>query len=370
MRELIKQKRNLILLCWPVGFLCYFLAKNNRDIAEYVFARGIYKVYGWVMSHINGIFPFSVGELLLILAALGLALFPIITIIFIIRSKHKIITLVSSLRHLLLAVGIVFLWFMIGAGTNYYRYEFSGFSGLVIEKSSKDELYELCKELAAKTNAARESLGISEGEVFVSKLSNRERAGEAVSAMEKLSEKYDVLKGYYPYPKSVFFSRTLSEFNITGVYFPFTVEANVNVDTPDYPKGACLCHELSHLSGFMREDEANFIGYLACVNSDCPELVYSGYMLALVHTGNKLYEEDKDRYYEVWNTYSAGVRLDLTKNSEYWKQFKDTTLSNAGEKMNNTYLKLNNVEDGTKSYGRMVDLLLAERRAKISPSAE
>jgi hypothetical protein len=113
----------------------------------------------------------------------------------------------------------------------------------------------------------------------------------------------------------------------------------------------------------MREDEANFIGYLAAVNSDCAELRYSGYMLALVCTGNKLYEADKDKYFEVRSTYRRGITLDFAQNAEYWKQFEDTVLSEAGEKMNDTYLKINSVEDGTKSYGRMVDLLLAEWRA-------
>ncbi|MBO4510800.1 MAG: DUF3810 domain-containing protein [Lachnospiraceae bacterium] len=364
MKEIFKQKRNFILLCYPLGILILILAKRNRDIAEYVFARGVYRVYGWIFSHINGILPFSVGEILLILFVIGMAAFPIVTGIFIIRSKRKLVTLVSSIRHLLIILGVVFLWFMIGAGTNYYRYEFSEFSGLKIQKSTVDELYQLCMELAEKTNKARADLGIADDEVFVSKLTNRERAEEAKKAMEKLSEKYEILEGYYPYAKSVFFSRTLSEFNITGVYFPWTVEANVNVDTVDYTKGACLCHELSHLRGFMREDEANFIGYLAAVNSDSAELRYSGYMSALVNAGNQLYDADKDKYYEVRSTYCEGIIKDFSANSVYWAQFKDTTLSKAGEKMNDTYLKINNVQDGTKSYGRMVDLLLAEWRAK------
>ena len=138
MCEIFKQKRNFILLCYPLGIICLILAKTNRDIAEYVFARGVYRVYGWIMSHINGIFPFSIGEILFLLAALGLAAFPLITIVLVIKSKKKLVTLVSSLRHLLIVLGVVFLWFMIGAGTNYYRYEFSTFSGLKIEKSTVD----------------------------------------------------------------------------------------------------------------------------------------------------------------------------------------------------------------------------------------
>ena len=365
MKEMLKQKRNLILLCWPIGFLCYILCKNNREIAEYVFARGIYKVYSWIFSHISGIFPFSIGEFLLILVCILAAAFPIITLIFVIRSKHKLITFLSSLRYLFICVGVIFLWFMIGSGTNYYRYEFSSFSGLTIQKSTVDELYELCLEIAEHANEARAELNIEDSTPFTSKLSNSERAKEAQAAMEKLSEKYEVLQGYYPKAKSVLLSRVLSEFNITGFYFPWTVEANVNADIPDYNRGAVSCHELSHLRGFMREDEANFIGYMACIGSDCPELRYSGYMLALVYAGNQLYDADKTKYSELWSTYCEGIKIDFSENSKYWKQFKDTTLSKAGETMNNTYLKINSVEDGTKSYGRMVDLLLAERRKRL-----
>lgn len=43
---------------------------------------------------------------------------------------------------------------------------------------------------------------------------------------------------------------------LCGVYSPFTVEANYNGDMPDYNVPHTLCHELSHLKGFMREDEA------------------------------------------------------------------------------------------------------------------
>lgn len=366
MKRFLKQKRNLICLCWPVGFLCYILARCNSDIAEYVFARGIYRVYGFIMSFLTGFLPFSVAEWLLILFVLALVLYPFFCIIRIVRSKEKLYTVLDSLRLLIMALGIVFLWYMIGAGTNYYRYEFAEFSGLEVKKSSVDELYGLCEELLEKTNEARAALGISDEEIFVSSMTNRERASACRDAMEKLSEQYDVLKGFYPYAKPVLFSRAMSEFNITGVYFPWTVESNVNVDVPDYSKASTTCHELSHLRGFMREDEANYIGYLACVNSDSAELKYSGYMLALIVSMNKLYDADKDKYGTLRGKYNAGVSLDLIYNSKYWHQFEDTVLSEAGEAMNDTYLKANNVTDGTRSYGRMVDLLLAERRKKVA----
>ncbi|MBP5332194.1 MAG: DUF3810 domain-containing protein [Lachnospiraceae bacterium] len=353
------------------------MAKNNPKIAENVFARGIFRAYAWLVSHITGVIPFSLAEVLLIL-------FPIFVICVIVKGivktvrerGRRLLAAGGLVRDLVCIVGVVFLWFMIGAGTNYYRYEFSQYSGLEIRKSSTEELYRLCAELAVKAREARNE-AMEEALVqedwdqedwdkisFTSGHSDRELAYEAKLAMEKLGGSYEVLAGYYPRPKAVFFSRFMSEFNITGVYFPWTVEANVNVDVPDYTIGAALCHELSHLRGFMREDEANFIGYLGCINSDCAELRYSGYMLALVYAGNKLYADSPELYSEVFATYSEGMIEDFREHSRYWKQFEDTVLSEVGEKMNDTYLKANNQTDGTKSYGRMVDLLLAQYRAE------
>ena len=79
--------------------------------------------------------------------------------------------------------------------------------------------------------------------------------GYARSAMQKAASDYPLLDGTYLGPKPVLFSRALSHCNITGIFFPFTLEANVNTDIPDYSLPSTMCHELAHLSGFMREDE-------------------------------------------------------------------------------------------------------------------
>jgi len=364
-KKFLKDKRNWLLISWPLAFGLYFLAKNFESFAENVCTRGIFRVYGWIMSHISGIIPFSLAEILLIAVMIFIPLMIILSIVRIIRRPEKGLRALRSIRDIIMLLGVVFCWYMIGCGTNYYRNEFADFSGLTIEKSTKEELYELCLELGEKTNEARARLEIPEGETFKSGLSNSERAAAAAEAMDRLAESYEVLEGYYPKPKSVLFSRVMSEFNITGVYFPWTVEANVNVDVPDYSRGSTLCHELVHLRGFMREDEANYVGYLACVNSENDELRYSGYMSALINASNRLYDEDKELHALYWaQTYNEGVRLDMVEANEYWDQFKDTVLSEAGEKINNSYLKANSISDGTKSYGRMVDLLLAEYRKK------
>ena len=53
---------------------------------------------------------------------------------------------------------------------------------------------------------------------------------DVVRAMETLSAKYESLQGFYPRPKKLIVSEILSYQSLTGIYAPFTVEANYNGD--------------------------------------------------------------------------------------------------------------------------------------------
>ena len=85
-------------------------------------------------------------------------------------------------------------------------------------------------------------------------------------------------------------------------------------------------------------------------------------MLALSYASNQLYQQDEALYQKVVDTYDTGMLADLREEYYYWKQFEDTVISTVSNAVNNNYLKANNQNDGVKSYGRMVDLLLAEYR--------
>ena len=114
----------------------------------------------------------------------------------------------------------------------------------------------------------------------------------------------------------------------------------------------------------MREDEANYLAYLACMVSEDPLVRYSGTMLALIYAGNALAGQDMELYGELWSMYHPGMVRDFADNSAYWDQYEDTVISETADKVNDVYLKANEQEDGVKSYGRVVDLLLAEYRKR------
>jgi hypothetical protein len=198
--------------------------------------------------------------------------------------------------------------------------------------------------------------------VFKLSVSDTKLAKLTNEAMQLLAEDYPVLGGNYGSPKPILLSKLMSQTEITGIFFPFTMEANVNVDVPDYSIPVTMLHELAHLRGFMREDEANFVAYLAGMKSEHVDLNYSSTMLALIIAGNALYDQSPELYFEVRSEYSEGLVKDIRANSEYWQQYEDTAVSTISNKINDTYLKANAQTDGVKSYGRMLDLLLAQYR--------
>lgn len=375
MRELKRvfcRKRTWLLALLPVAALLLWTAQNNAVFAEKLYARGIFRVLSVALSNLTGWLPFSLAEVTIVLGPLLLAavviryLYRLVT-----RKEERFFRCFNGILHVLCTISVVFFCYVIGCGINYYRYPVSAYLGLTVQDSSEEELAGLLKELAQTASGLREELAEDDNGVYCLPMSHRELGLQAKKAYEQLSKQYEVFSGQYPAPKRVLLSRLMSYTQITGIYTCWTMEANVNVDISPYSIASTMCHELAHLRGFIREDEANYISYLACMASASFDVQYSGAMHALIHTGNALYRKNPEAYFEIYRTcYSEAVIRDLAANSAYWKQFEKTKVAETSEKINDSYLKANHQVDGTQSYGRVVDLLLAAYRKRQETEIE
>lgn len=348
----------------PVSLLLIYIAKNNIYFAENIYALNIYPWVSRIISSITNIIPFSLAEIIVITLPIFILVVLIRFIIGMIFEKDgRKDRLIKGLLNTGCFVSIVLFLFTICTGINYYRAPFSQYSNLDVYDSTVKELYQLTEYLAYQANDIRARVPNTDDDgVFSLSVSMYELAKMVTEAFGKLEEDYPVFASHYGKPKPILLSSLMSYTEITGVFFPFTMEANVNVDIPHYSIPATMAHELAHLSGFMREDEANFISFLACMKAESEEIQYSGTMLALINSGNALYSHDPDRYFSIRDLYSDGVLRDIQANNAYWQQYRDTVISTVSTKVNDTYLKVNDQADGVKSYGRMVDLLLAKFR--------
>ena len=176
-------------------------------------------------------------------------------------------------------------------------------------------------------------------------------------AMEKLGQRYHRLSGHYPYPKPILNTWILSVQQTTGVYSPFTVEANYNRDIAYYDIPFTICHELSHLRGYMQEEDANFIGVLATIGADDLYFNYSGYVSAWVYAGNALARIDSTAFATLYARINARTRQDMLYNNAYWQQFEGKP-AEAHEQLNDAYLKMQGQTSGVRSYGHVTDLML------------
>lgn len=358
-RSLFAEHRVSLIIALCALILTLFLTVASRcwnGFAEW-YAVTVYPFLVSTVGWFFGLFPFSVleaGIVLVILLMQGLLIRLIVRLVRERGQRGRI--LFGAASRLIAFVLCLTTIFMANCGVNYYRTEFSAFSGLTVQKSDTQRLIQLCTILVENLNELAPQMEEDENGLSVA----AEDLGQsAVDAMNKLGEEYSVLQGYYPQPKPVAASRGMSYLNITGVYSPFTIEANYNKDPVAYTIPVTVCHELSHLRGFMREDEANFVGYLACVKSGSTAFAYSGEMLAYVYATNALWSAgEKEAYQEIAAQLPELCSRDLQANNTYWKEF-ETPVAEVSSQVNDSYLQANGQADGVKSYGRFVDLLLA-----------
>jgi hypothetical protein len=166
----------------------------------------------------------------------------------------------------------------------------------------------------------------------------------------------DAASGRYGLPKPIYFSGLLSRLGLSGFYMPFTGEPNFNNAQPDFDLPYVIAHEKAHQRGFAREDEANFIAFLVCVNSPNPYVRYSGYLNALKVVGAFI-SLDPGFYKSLFEQIGEGPRNDLRARAAFWSRYEGPARSVAG-KVNNSYLKANRIESGTRSYSEDIALIV------------
>ena len=318
-----------------------------------LYARFVYGFFTAVFARITSVIPFALGELLLALVLIFLLLsLPLYFVIkkynadFHPKLKNAYSKIFSLLFTFIIATGVFNCLIM---------YNCSPLTGKDASKSgySQKTMDATRQYIADNVNALAEKVSRNNDGNMIFSCDASETARSAVRA---LGEKYPRLGGFCPKPKEVADSFLMSQMGITGVFSPFTLEANYSGVILDSKKAFVMCHELAHVRGYMNEAEANFIAFLACINSDSVDFQYAGYLFAL---------EQINKSYDSVPVYASAI-YDYGKYypDTYWsenadKEFIPTEIvSEVSTKVNDTYLKVNGIESGVANYSQVVGLIL------------
>lgn len=356
------KKINLRLTLIIIAISCYFLKRFLAAYPSFIetyYYRGINKAFIQRLSQITSILPFSLFECLVYLAVISLIATLIYYLIQMIHNNQRRLALIGDgLLNLLTDFSIGYTVFLLFWGMNYDRPSLETDFSLTSTTHSKEELIELYTFLIEESNQTRQLVNENEHGIFEAFSDYRDIFKRASLGYQAAAKTYPVLTGDYGNPKPILASKFLTYTNITGIYSPFTAEANVNIAVPDSTLLFTTMHEMAHQRGYANENEANFIAFITCISHRDADFIYAGYLSALNYTNVALARIDRDALIHLNEQLDESVRRDILYLNEFWAQYEGK-IEETFQSMNQSYLVFNGVSDGVQSYGRVVDLLLA-----------
>jgi hypothetical protein len=338
-------------------------AALRPDVVEAVYARDAYPRIAAALAAIAGGVPFSLAETLVAAAGVGLAaLFArAVRGTGVPRGRR----IAAGAVTVAAVAAVVYVIFLVLWGFNYHRLPVASSLGLNVVPSGRDELAAAAAELVALADRLRAS--VDEGPDGVIRLARGrdEALARAGLGFDAVSDRWPVLRGPKPSVKGARLSPVLARLGISGIFVPFTGEPHVNTTLPEWTIPFTAAHEVAHQRGFAREDEANYLAYLAGMHHPDPDARYSAGLEASLYALSALRRVDRAASGRIEGARGPGARRDLAA-LEAWRERYVGRAAAVNQRVNDAYLRSQGQADGVQSYGRMVDLLLAERRARAT----
>lgn len=324
---------------------------------EAVYSTRFYPMFSLFLRYLFGWLPFSVGDILYCAMILWLIVW-IFKVVKMVRRpqqfRSSIMPLILRTVIVFLAVYIVFnLWW----GINYNRRGISSQLGLAIEKYSVAELKNLNEQLLQKANAANLLL-LKQGQP---ELSRKQLFTRSQEAYIDLNKQYAFLQYQPASLKRSMWGWLGNYVGFMGYYNPFTGEGQVNTSVPKFLQPFICCHEIAHQLGYAKENEANFVGYLAAASSKDVSFRYSVYLELFLYANRNLYQTDSVAARGFTKELQPAIRKDLQE----WRKFNNRH-KNLVEPLirwgYGKYLESNEQPSGLLSYDEVTGFLIAYQK--------
>lgn len=347
-------------LIWAAGLFLFILLlialRQNPLWIEKYYYNGLYQVICHVLRPVFGFIPFSVGDLLYTVVIFLLIAGALELIYFVFTEKFKRVG--QLLLRFFIALEIAWIWFYCFWGLNYYRPPAADLLGLNDTSYTIKNVDSVTARLIDSANAYRASL-----DTFTFHQSNADIYRNAVEAVKKQSGTAPEFRVISPGIKPSWFSYLLNYIGTSGYYNPFTTESQMNYMMPVFDKPFIASHELSHQTGFAREDEADFAGFVAGINADDHLQRYSAYYAGVGEFMRYLRRRDTLAHQQLRLKISPQVMDDFKADSAYWTKYEGNAERMSGIFYDN-FLKANNQPHGLRTYNRMILLTMAYYRKK------
>lgn len=360
MQQLIARIFNRLMKSWSwvLLILLTILIKWATWYPAWVesnYSLGIYPVIAKIQRFLLGWIPLSVGDLFyaFLIFIVFFKFFRLIRAI--VRKKTNRAYWVSGLQHLFFFILFIYVTFYAFWGLNYNRQGIAHQLKLEVKPYSIEDLDTLTTTILSRVNQYAALVDEHERDSFDRKRTLFSSASEAYTVANKSFHflNYDVRS-----VKPSIYSYLGNYLGFQGYYNPFSGEAQVNTTIPKFLEPYVTTHEIAHQLGYAKENEANFVGYLACKAYPSNIFRYSVYFDMYNYSITEVFRRDTALARKFQLQRHPQLLKDIVEYKAFFKRYEnplqDLIMSGYGE-----FLKANNQPAGKRSYNEVVAWLIA-----------
>jgi len=330
------------------------LAPPSAPTVERYYARGLYPFIQGNLTALSNRSPvafFDVTLAVLLLIVIGAWIYWLRRV----RREKSIKPVVRGLFATLAGASVVYLWFLAAWGLNYARPALESqmpFDESRITPQAVRALAELAVREANRTHAAAHAQGFPAIHDWPTVLS------DALHQVERELGRPSPTR--VAHPKVSILSPFYRAAGVSGQLAPFFLETLINPDLTGPERPAVLAHEWAHLSGYAPEADASFVGYLSALRAG-PAAEYSVWLDLVSEAANQLQPVTRRL---VLEQLADGPRRDQQAIRERLKALVQP-VERAAWSTYDQMLKSQGVEEGVRSYSRVVQLLIGTDVLKL-----
>ncbi|MBR0484938.1 MAG: DUF3810 domain-containing protein [Oscillospiraceae bacterium] len=361
----LSPSEKMLFTIWMFLIIINILSRFLTTVVDF-YIRYIFPTVSDFWCSVSGLADFSVGEYMIVL---GIALMIIgilsflLLMLFAKRRRRKIARIYGYFYGWILTwlfFVLTFRFFILYQGTQMS----AQIENITFENKKVLEVYELLVEEANQT--AKKVSRDNTGHFILA--DDTEMMREAKNCMRRLSQEFPQYKGVYPDAKPIAHSYFFTQQNLLGIYFPFSMEANYNPVVYEVNLPVTICHEFTHLKGNIFEDEAGYLAFRACLTSENPDFVYSGYISVLEWLDFDFGDDVSawEQYQEITDRLSPEVCMDMYSfvPDDYYQTHRHeeviptAIVSDVADTVMDANLKANGIPEGKASYHGLTALVL------------
>ncbi|MET0465607.1 MAG: DUF3810 domain-containing protein [Chitinophagaceae bacterium] len=340
----------LVLLCISIKWLSLY-----PGLVERYYTYGIYPVIVAIQRFILGWIPFSIGDLFYGFLVLVLIYRISGFIRLAVKKQLNRQYFIKALQQGIFFFLFIYVSFNLLWGLNYNRQGIAVQLGLKVQRYSLADLDTLTQTLKSRLNTYAEQAG-PERRDSVRKKKDLFRESAAI---------YDGVSTEHPFlaygPRSLkpsIFSYLGNYLGFQGYYNPFSGEAQVNTTIPPFLEPFVSLHEIAHQLGYGKENEANFVAFLAGRQSRLPLFRYSMYFDLFNYSYGEMRRRDTAMAKSLRENLHPVVIADIREQRAFYQRHRNPVENFVSWGYGN-FLKANNQPGGKETYNEVVAWLIA-----------